>query len=163
MTDIKDRIMNRINHLLEIAYDHGFSIRAPKVRFDLTGRAAGTASVFHDEYEVNFNMEIAENPANTEEYIRQTVAHEIAHILVWVNYPHKTQPHGREWRNIMIMFGLVPNRTHRYDMSTVKVRRQKKHLHVCSGCGAEFMLSTTRHNRILKGTRYRHSCGGLVI
>lgn len=161
--EIKARVVRRIDELLEIALDRGLSVKFPEIKYDLTGRAAGTAEICGIDCTLNFNLGILTNPKNTDEFIKQTVAHEVAHIIAWLNYGIDIQPHGKEWRNIMLGFGLYPHRTHKYDMSTAKVRRQRRYEHVCTGCGKVLMISATRHNRMKRGTKYRHTCGGLIL
>lgn len=93
-------------------------------------------------------------------FIARTVPHEVAHYVVDRCFAGKrVKPHGIEWQNVMRSFGLEPSVCHRYDLSRVPVRKQRRYAYVCD-C-REHQLSATRHNRVqYRGTNYLCSkCG----
>lgn len=65
----------------------------PTVSFDVTGRVAGIA--YLDENRVSFNLAIA--AANMDKF-KNTVIHELAHLVVDKYYPMARQAHGKEFR-----------------------------------------------------------------
>lgn len=89
-----------------------------------------------------------------EEMLEETVAHELAHLVVFHLHPRRRlAPHGSTWQRIMRQwFGVEPERTHRFDAALVPARRQRRWRYRC-GC-REHELSTVRHRRAEAGTRY---------
>ncbi|MCC5888091.1 MAG: SprT-like domain-containing protein [Gammaproteobacteria bacterium] len=89
-----------------------------------------------------------------EAMLEETVAHELAHLLVFHISPHRRQPpHGKLWQDIMLQwFGVKPERTHRFPTAGVRSRRQRRWNYRCA-CGAH-ELSTVRHHRVQRGTVY---------
>ncbi|MEE4299657.1 MAG: SprT-like domain-containing protein [Pseudomonadales bacterium] len=89
-----------------------------------------------------------------EEMLEETVAHELAHLVVFHLNPQRRQPpHGAVWQRVMQeWFGVEPERTHRFDASVVPARRQRRWRYRC-GC-REHELTTVRHRRVAKGARY---------
>ncbi|MDZ7827027.1 MAG: SprT-like domain-containing protein [Gammaproteobacteria bacterium] len=89
-----------------------------------------------------------------DDMIEQTLPHELAHLIVMHLHPRRRlRPHGPEWQTVMRdWFGVEPERTHRFDVEDVPARRQRRWRWRCD-C-REHELSTVRHNRALRGTRY---------
>jgi len=87
---------------------------------------------------------------NEENYIEQTVPHEVAHYIVrqvWGD----VQSHGTEWKQVMKMYGLTPERTHSYDVSGIKQDRSP----FVYNCGCrEIKVGHKRHNKIQRGRNY---------
>lgn len=95
-----------------------------------------------------------------EAMLTDTLAHELAHLLVWHRFPHRRQPpHGQAWRRIMQdWFAVEPRRTHDFETGQVRSRRQRRWSYHC-GC-SDHALTTTRHKRIQQGAQYRcRQCG----
>lgn len=86
--------------------------------------------------------------------LEETVAHELAHLLVFHLSPRRRQPpHGKLWQDIMLhWFGVKPERTHRFPTAGVRSRRQRRWNYHCA-CGSH-ELSTVRHHRVQRGTVY---------
>jgi predicted SprT family Zn-dependent metalloprotease len=51
----------------------------------------------------------------------------------------------------MQFFGFTPDRCHNYDMTGVKVKRQKLFDYTCACPGRTHKLTTVRHNRVQNG------------
>ncbi|MDH5327680.1 MAG: SprT-like domain-containing protein [Gammaproteobacteria bacterium] len=120
------------------------------VTFDIRGTKAGEYRPL--ELRIRYNPHIAAN--QFDEFVGRTVVHEVAHHVVRQVYSRRVRAHGREWRSVMRMLGATDiNRCHRYDMSGVKVKSQRRFLYRCH-C-REHQITTTRHNRSLRGTVYR--------
>lgn len=91
---------------------------------------------------------------NTASMLQETVPHELAHVAVYWYWerrvPRGRRPssHGAEWKHLMRhVFGVEPERTHSYDMSNVKVRRQRRWIYTCACEGEQHVVTTARHNR----------------
>lgn len=131
----------------------GKSFAPIPVRFNLSGRAAGMYRVKQHEREIRYNPYLFfkyfdDNLANT-------VPHEVAHYVVDCCHGFKNvRPHGVEWRELMLMLGVEPTVTCRYDMSDIPQRRQRRIEYHC-GCRAH-QLSTIRHNRVQRGEARYH-------
>ena len=119
------------------------------VTFNLRGRAAGMYRVKQDQREIRYNPYIFSK--YFEDNLSNTVPHEVAHYVVDCCYGlHKVRPHGEEWQQLMIAFGVEPSVTCRYDLSGVPQRRQRRFDYRCD-CRAH-QLSTVRHNKVQRGT-----------
>lgn len=84
-------------------------------------------------YQVNFDPILL--VANQEEFLKQIVPHEVAHIITEHIHGHKVQAHGDEWKAIMVLMGLEPLRCHTLDTSISK-RKFTTYKFIC-GCTDE--------------------------
>ncbi len=84
----------------------------------------------------------------------ETVAHELAHLLVFHVSPRRRQPpHGALWQDIMRdWFEVEPERTHRFPSTGLRARRQRRWAYRCSCTAHE--LTTVRHRRAERGAVY---------
>lgn len=121
----------------------------PEVSFKLRGQKAGVAHI--TENKLRFNPVLYAQ--NREDFLKQTVPHEVAHLIAYKQFGLKIAPHGQEWQLIMRgLFGLEPKRCHNY---AIKPATGKAYNYVCKCPSAnEFALSARRHSLILKGRRY---------
>lgn len=137
----------RLTELYLTAEQH-FQSQLLKPALELTqrGTSAGSARLQSNLIRLNPVL-LCESP---EEFIRQILPHELAHLLVHQLYG-KVAPHGNEWKYLMAeVFGLKPERTHRLDTSLVQGPR---FFYRC-GC-QQHQLTIRRHNKIQKGVSYR--------
>jgi SprT protein len=142
----------------------GIEMPVPHVRFDKRGTTAGTAHL--EAHEVNYNAQILLD--NWDEFMARTVPHEVAHLLKHTKYGSVrgnggiNSHHGLYWKQIMRMLGADPSRCHSMDTTnsarTTSPKRQ--HLYKCEGCESELVISSVRHNRMLRGTRSYSHCRG---
>lgn len=134
-----------------------FTIDNVRVDFDLRGATAGQ---YHPQQRlIKYNASIAAR--NYEDFKERTVPHEVSHhiAMAWANFAGiRIKPHGREWRKVMHFFGVTDTRRcHNYDISGVKVKRQRRVIYRCTCLDHE--VSMTIHNRIRKGAVYKcRSC-----
>ena len=144
--------------LLQQAGEHfGLILEPVDIRFDLTGNAAGMVRfVASGPPTIRYNQALLEK--YHQEFIKQTVPHEVAHVMVALLHPHRTAPHGPEWRQMMAFFGAEPKRCHAYQVDGPGIRRLTRFNYQC-GC-REHQITAIRRNRIARGQRYycRH-CG----
>ncbi|MGZ8890306.1 MAG: SprT family zinc-dependent metalloprotease, partial [Nitrososphaeraceae archaeon] len=128
------------------------------------GRIAGKAQY------LTFSIKI--NPAyllqHTEEYINQTIPHEVAHLGVYqvyhINKGMKVDAHGPEWKNMMIRIGARPDRCHSMVIEGYHGKPKPKHAYKC-GCGAIITVGPKVHSNIQHTMQvYRHNkCGGPLL
>lgn len=134
----------------------------PRISFDLRGQTAGQAGYL--AWKLWFNKVLLAE--NEDTFCRQTVGHEVAHLvahelLVRAHRPSE-RSHGATWARVMRAFGLVPERCHHYDVTNAQVRKVERHPYHCA-CRT-FELSSVRHNKVRKGTaQYKCRCCNQVL
>lgn len=122
------------------------------VLFDLSGRSAGMFRVSGRQRVIRYNPWIFAK--YFEENLHDTVAHEVAHYIIYEVFGPRAKSHGEEWQDLMICFGANPRATFDLDLSDIPQRRQTTHPYRC-GCQLH-ELSATRHNRIRRGQGRYH-------
>ncbi|MCY4177283.1 MAG: SprT-like domain-containing protein, partial [Endozoicomonadaceae bacterium] len=92
------------------------------------------------------------------DYLKQIVAHEVAHLVAFHMYGKCIRPHGKEWTAIMTeIFKLPAIRCHNYDLSSTG---RYPYVYTCSCTNKNNFFSVVRHRRACKGTIYIcRSCG----
>jgi SprT protein len=132
------------------------------IYFDLKGRAAGMYKVNRSQRMIRYNPYIFARYFS--ENLSGTVPHEVAHYIVDILYGMRnTQPHGKEWKNIMALLNADDSVTCNFDLKGLPTRHYKRFDYLCSCRTHE--LTRIRHNRVLKGIRYlcRHCKEELVF
>lgn len=135
----------------------GCTLPMPKVTFSNSmTTVAGNARRKNGVYEIRFSRQIIEMNDLTK-FLATTVPHEVAHLCQYDLY--NTGDHGTTFYRIMHRFGVqTPTRCHTYQIPESN-RQRNTFLYKCP-CGYTFNFSAVRHNRALRGTKYRHSsCG----
>ena len=145
----------------------------PGVDYSLFSRRRAAGLAFGNEHRIALNeVLLRENP---EPMLRDTVAHEFAHIVVWWRYlrskdvaaPGIVVPtpsaHGTEWQSIMRhVFDVEPRRCHRFDTSNTGARVQRRWEYRC-GCQMH-LITTSKHRRAQSGAHYVCAdCRGQLI
>ena len=147
MKDLKQTILNRVDEVFDqynqLLPDNQIDSDSITVRFTLRGLTAGSSH--WAKRTLNFNLILATN--NLSEFLARTVPHEIAHLYQTKIYP-LSDPHGKEWKRIMRLGGYAPVRCHSYDTSGLTTY---KHTYVCNCPNRTHMLSTVRHNKVVRG------------
>lgn len=119
----------------------------PEVSLKLRGQKAGVAHLH--ENKLRFNPQLLRE--NTDDFLRQTVPHEVAHLVAHHVFGDRIAPHGREWQLIMQgVYELPPLRCHNY---AVKRRQVTRYIYRCP-CTSEFPFSAQRHSLVHQGRRY---------
>ncbi len=136
----------------------------PTVDYTLFTRRRAAGLAFGNEHRIALNeVLLRENP---EPMLRDTVAHEFAHIVVWWRYLQQThrsaheelavappRAHGTEWQTVMrYVFHVEPSRCHRFDTSNTGARVQRRWEYRC-GCQMH-LITTAKHKRAQAGARY---------
>lgn len=127
-----------------------FALRLQMPGWDarLRGAAAGKAHL--QRWHLQFNASLLR--ANQEHFLRQTVGHEVAHLVVWARYGARVKPHGAEWKTVMRAFGLSTRATHDYDLSGLR-RARSPFVYRCA-CPGDIRLGRLRHKRVTRGVTY---------
>ena len=110
----------------------------------------GTARLNYGVGEVELNYRLhRDNPS----HVISTYLHELAHVINRLdNGFNGVQSHGYEWKAVMRELGQSPDRCHKMDVSAYK-NKQKRFDYKC-GCTIH-KVTTTKHNKILRGAGYR--------
>ena len=153
--DLQKRCEDRIAELREYTLAHfEYSMPDVRLRYDLKGGRAGTANSSKNLIRINYVL----LKENIEHYIKQTLGHEYAHLItdnLWLsNLISKPTAHGREWKKVMRRLRLRPDRCHSYDTSNAGGKKQRQWKYYCK-CPKPMTVSTTIHNKIRKGRKYR--------
>lgn len=157
--ELYDPIMDRI-FTLKQALSMSLLCSPPDIEIDfkLRGKKAGMA--YHYKNLISINPILALE--NKEYYIRQTIGHEVCHIMDWVANHHAG--HGKTWREIMRMAKLPPNRCHQYDVISTKPGIM--HRYKCYKCGRIVLVTQEQHDNKIKLKRNwvcrKKNCGGDV-
>ncbi len=144
-----NELMQRLEACYQQAESHfGRRFVRPEVRLDLRGQKAGIA--YLDRQLLRFNAGMYER--HEEDFLRQTVPHEVAHLIAHALHGHRIRPHGAEWQGIMRdLFGLPAHRCHTY---SVPRRRTTEYLYRCA-CPNPVHFTPQRHRWVIKGRRYQ--------
>ncbi|TWI53773.1 SprT protein [Pseudomonas duriflava] len=119
-----------------------------QVSLRLRGQRAGVAHL--NENLLRFNETLYRN--NQEHFLKQTVAHEVAHLVAHQLFGMRIKPHGEEWQNIMrAVYGLEPNRCHTYEIERPS---RTVYLYRCGCQDSPFPFTARRHSLVTKGQRY---------
>jgi SprT protein len=119
----------------------------PQISLRLRGLKAGVAHL--TENRLRFNAQLYRE--NREHFLRQTVAHEVAHLVAHQRFGAGIRPHGSEWQQIMLkVYGLPAERCHSYEVK----RRQRPYLYRCQCPDGEFPFTAQRHALVLRGRSY---------
>lgn len=128
----------------------------PLVNFKYTGSAAGRA--YYYSHVVEFNVQfMARERVNM---LDETVPHELAHIVAFRLHGERGRGHGPLWRAAARRLGCSAERCHSYDTTGLR-GVQRRWAYAC-GCRVH-KLTTTRHRKAIRGTRYRcRRCGAAL-
>lgn len=151
----KQAVGEQTQHFIEEA-NRLMDLNLPEisVRFDLKGKSSGMFVVRQHQPFIRYNeMIFSEYYADA---LINTVAHEVAHYVVFSVWGlKKTKPHGAEWKQVMMMFGLKPEVTSSYEVEHIPLQKQRRFEYACV-CMTH-QITTTRHNKVQAG-RAVYSC-----
>ena len=139
---LKMQVQRKLNHslqLVEAYFKRKFTM--PEVNYELRGIKAGVA--YLQKNVIKFNRTLLLE--NSDEFIRQVVPHELAHLVVYQMFG-RVKPHGKEWQLVMNeIFNLPSDTCHQFEVKSV----QGKTCEYRCACQLPF-LSIRRHNRIVR-------------
>lgn len=149
---MKEAILAKVEESFKKAeafYGKTFS-RPTEFIWKRNGTTAGYCYHSPSKKTLMFQLDIAE--ANEEDFLVNTVPHEVAHYIQFEQYGYKQTPHGKFWKYVMrYVMGISPERCHSYDTSNIKKRTITRVQYDCS-CRSR-MYTMTKHNRIVKGRK----------
>jgi SprT protein len=147
MTELQAKAIKRIKEVYAKAEDiYGIPLTLPTISFNLKGRRAGYVIPAYNKLALNNEL----LHQNGDVFINDTVGHEAAHLIAYAVYGYNIEPHGTAWKKVMVnVCGQSPTRCHAYEVKT-------KNEYVCK-CDKTIYVSTTKHNRMLKGEN-RYYC-----
>lgn len=87
-------------------------------------------------------------PSISEEEVRRTLLHELAHLVTYERLGHaRCAPHGEEWQQACTDLGIPGEKaTHRLALPSRTLKRQWKY--VCRACGSSFERVRKFRNRV---------------
>lgn len=124
------------------------SFARPKIVWDLKGRTAGIARYFglnDHRNAIRLNFDVLN--ANVEDFINDTIPHEVSHMIVFDIYGTNIKPHGCEWKRIATELGSSGNRCHVNE--TIPARITQKFKWKCS-CMTH-TVGLNLHRKMLSG------------
>lgn len=157
--NIEQLVDQKIESLLDTAsklYNKTFD--KPQIKYTEKSTVAGRAYCVSNI--VDFNKILLSE--NVDQFIDQTVTHELAHILAYKIYG--TIGHDKYWKLIMVQLGAEPKRCHSYSIENVKKRATKTFVYKCA-CRDNIQISSIRHNKIVKNNQiYRcNACKTKIV
>lgn len=133
---------------------HFEKITCPTVVWKKKGfGVAGTAYCNKNLIEMNSNY--LHSP-DALEFIRNTMLHELAHIL---NGYYGGRNHDRQWKEICHILGEDGERCHNYRKPENAPQKDRKIIK-CVECGKEYQVTNYRYNRY---SNYRCRCKGKLV
>ena len=149
-TAIKQKVTDKLKACIAIANKrYGIDVKFPNVVYQKRGTTAGTAN--YRTWTIDLNPVLLVE--NLDDFIEDTVPHELAHLVTNMVYPHahkrvygqKRSPHGSEWQSVMRVLGANPSRCHSYDTSNARTRTKASYDYKCNCCGQVIKLGPKRH------------------
>lgn len=126
----------------------------PYIAFYTKGRAAGKA--WWVENKLEFNEVLAKE--NSEAF-KNTIIHEVAHLVTHRVFPNAKQAHGPEFKKVMRRLGGVANTYHTYDVSTVISRKKKVRYEVKCTCQSHWVTKRVAEmTKLVKNPIYCKVC-----
>ena len=143
MTELQRKAIKRIfDVFMQAESFFGVPFNQPTISFKLKGRRAGYAIPAYNK--IVLNNELLHTYGD--KFINDTPGHEAAHLIAYEAYGYIIEPHGKEWKQVMIdVCNQQPNRCHSFEIKT-------NHIYSCK-CNPSFYISTTKHNRIQSGKK----------
>lgn len=155
MQDLIRRVEDQVLDTLEQAsriFKRNFDV--PRLSFTINSGGKAGLAYYHDWHIAINDKYLVAHP---DEVVRQTVPHEVAHLLTFKLYPRFRQHHGPEWKYVMRRLGLPPVRCHQ--MQLVEAR---PHTYICN-C-RKYFVSNLVHKRIVAGShRFCRKCRSKII
>lgn len=146
--NFRTMIQTRIDDCREILEENGLPM-IPIAFVIETIDKKNVAGRAHYPSLITISKEYLEQPENTTEVIKQTVAHEIAHLYVYRYYRYSKQAHGPEFRKVMQMLGLQGRTYHNMKMkgSEIKQKQIKRYIYLTEITKREIGLTSGQHKR----------------
>lgn len=142
--EIQDLASQKVLELFDKSNNiFGKRFLVPTIRWDLTGKCAGRAGA--NTIRLNFEA-LTKYP---EDFISETIPHEVAHTVAFQLYGRNIQPHGYQWKQVAIALGCKGDRCHEYELTPAKVH--KKYSWKCNCMTHEVGINL--HTKMLSGQK----------
>jgi len=142
-------VSEKFKHVCALAEArYGVDMSKVRLSFDLKGRVAGWASRKAGVYGVRLNRDMITrgDPKALKDMIEDTVPHELAHIVCYMN-PKLGHNHDYGWQSVCRALGGTGKRTH--DVETV--RGKGVTYEYTSSHGHKIRIGERHHQRIQRG------------
>lgn len=126
--ELRKKVEARIEECYVIAEKHfKRKFPRPEVRYDIKNRFGGTATYATNLIRLNLILLVE----NEEHFLKQTVAHEVAHLINHLTAERKNgkrlMPHGKEWKAVMTeVYKLPPHTKHTYDCTSIQMSARRR-------------------------------------
>jgi SprT protein len=158
--DLRARIEKLTNELLTVARGRWREIHFPEIALDFSLRGHGAGEARPETNTARYNRDLLVRYGD--EFVREIVPHEVAHLVVAKVWGSRAKPHGREWRSVMGLFGASGSVTHRFQ--TCPARTVARVAYRCR-CNEPHWLTKRAHLRIRRRSwEYRCArCGEVLV
>lgn len=161
---LQKQLDDKVEYYLQIADGlEGFERPNLTVRTHLRGttggefvfrlnRVGGLIISYEKDVQLRFHSMFLKE--NTEHYLKNTVGHEIAHLVAFMIHTyrgHRVKPHGIEWRAVMAAFGLKPETAHVYSTKNLTTRKAARVAYGCGCSPTEHHITAAKHNKVQSG------------
>lgn len=157
------KVLKKTQEVLKLAEErYGLDLSMVKIRFDLRGRSAGQAGCRIGmggrtyEHYIRFNVQMINN-AGFDHVYNETIPHEIAHIVCYMN-PSLGRNHDAGWQRVCMVLGGKGSRCHEQDV----VYANGNTYTYTTTTGHKINISQQRHRKIMQGTVYHVRGKGAV-
>jgi predicted SprT family Zn-dependent metalloprotease len=116
-----------------------------RIRFDLKGRAAGQAGYRGTHFFVRFN--VAAMNIDWDHMVKETIPHEIAHIVAYAKPELGAKGHNAGWKRIAWSLGCKGERCHTMPLPPARASSRQRYFYRTEG-GTELLVGPKHHARI---------------
>lgn len=145
---------------LALTVEHAARLRACSVTINgRLLRSLGRACRSKDQYSIELHPALCQDEVALEDIVRHEAAHIVRGCL---------GGHGPVWVATARAFGTSYDTAGaRTNLSGITYRKERRHVVLCSQCGARLTMTTRRYNVVRNPTpsyAYRHrGCGGRIV
>lgn len=150
LPSIKIRVLQKvIECIMKLEQHYNVKIHRPKILFEKRGTVAAVAN--SDNWYININPVLLNE--NTDDFIENTVPHEVAHLACDKIYPeqrHSRNLHGPQWKEMMGILGAKVETFHTYDVTNSREpRTNTSYRYACTKCRKTFDVGVRRHTQLI--------------
>ncbi len=122
--ELRNKVEARVKEVLALAKKkYKMEFEFPSIRYDIKSWMGGLAYANRNLIRLNLILLVE----NKEDYIKNTVAHEVAHLVARKAFKKRIDgknkrimPHGLEWKDVMATFNIPADVKHTYDCSSIE-------------------------------------------
>lgn len=158
LADLKKQVQAKVDEtVLKIERMYNVVFRSKIIiRYDINSARLGGLAIYATNT-IRLNEHFLEKYAD--EYINQTVVHEVAHLGIYHVYHlagRRVGAHGPEWKNMMIRLGAEARRCHYYKADEGVGRKRARYTYICSVCQGELSVGPKHHAAMQRGQIFQH-------